>query len=105
VGTVACTGTIATISARVCNRGTLPMVSGTEVAFFEGGLTGPELCRATIPLALTVGECMVVSCEADLGGQTIDVFVMVDPDGATAECYEANNGALYQGVACGNIPY
>jgi hypothetical protein len=105
VGTVACTGTVATISARVCNRGTLPMVSGTEVAFYEGGLTGPELCRATIPLALTVGECMVVSCEADLQGQTIDVFVMVDPDNTTSECYEANNGALYQGVACGNIPF
>lgn len=105
VGTVACVGTVATISARVCNRGTLPMVGGTEVAFYEGGLTGPELCRATIPLALTVGECLVVSCEADLGGQTIDVFVMVDPDGVTSECYEANNGALYQGVACGNIPF
>lgn len=105
VGTVDCIGTVATISARVCNRGTLPMVSGTEVAFYEGGLTGPELCRAVIPLALTVGECMVVSCEADLQGQTIDVFVMVDPDGATTECHEANNGALYQGVACGNIPF
>lgn len=105
VGTVACVGTVATISARVCNRGTLPMVNGTEVAFYEDGLTGPELCRATIPIALGVGECLVVSCDADLGGQMIDVFVMVDPDGTTIECYEANNGALYQGVACGNIPF
>jgi len=105
VGTVMCVGTVATIDARVCNRGTLPMVGGTEVAFYNGSLTGPELCRATIPLALGVGECMVVSCDADLGGQTIDVFVMVDPDGLTTECYEANNAALYQGVACGNIPY
>ncbi len=105
VGTVDCTGTVATISARVCNRGTLPMVGGTEVAFYEDGLTGPELCRATIPVALTVGECLVVGCEADLEGRVIDVFVMVDPDGITTECYEANNGALYQGVACGNIPF
>ncbi len=105
VGAVDCVGTVATISARVCNRGTLPMVGGTEVAFYRDDLTGPELCRATIPLALGVGECMVVSCEADLEGQTVDVFVMVDPDSATLECHEANNGALYRGVACGYIPF
>jgi hypothetical protein len=105
VSQVDCTGTVATIPARVCNRGTLPMVGGTEVAFYEDAMTGPELCRATIPIALQVGECLEVSCEADLQGQTIDVFVMVDPDGATAECWESNNGALYQNVACGTIPY
>ena len=49
VGAVQCVGSLATIEARVCNRGTLPMVSGTEVAFYEGTETGPELCRAQIP--------------------------------------------------------
>ncbi|MFO0564682.1 MAG: hypothetical protein U0263_03415 [Polyangiaceae bacterium] len=55
------------------------MVSGTEVAFFETDATGKELCTAPIPVALGVGECMVVSCQADLGGKTVDVFVKVDP--------------------------
>ena len=83
---------------------TFVVVSGTVVAFYEGSLTGPELCRAQIPQALGVGDCMVVSCEADLEGQNISVFVQVDPDGATTECHENNNGALYNNVGCGNIP-
>lgn len=105
VGAVECEGTVATISARVCNRGTLPMVSGTEVAFYHDDLSGTELCRTSILIALSVGECTEVSCEADLEGQTIDVFVMVDPDSETTECYERNNGALYRGVSCGAVPY
>ena len=104
VGAVKCAGTLATIEARVCNRGTLPMVSGTEVTFLEGLAAGPELCTAQIPVALGVGECLVVSCEADLGGKTIDVYVKVDPKGQSAECWEENNTALYHGVACGLIP-
>lgn len=105
VGQVACVGTVATIPARVCNRGTLPMVGGTVVAFYEDDQAGAELCRATIPIALDVGECLEVSCEADLEGQTVDVFVRVDPDEATPECHEANNAALYRNVGCGQIPY
>lgn len=104
VGAVACQGTVATIEARICNRGTLPMVSGTDVSFLEGDEMGPELCHAPIPKALEVGECFVVSCQADLGGQTIDVFIKVDPQGLSEECWELNNTALYKGVACGQVP-
>jgi hypothetical protein len=104
VGVVQCVGGIATIEARVCNRGTLPMVSGTEVSFLEGSETGPLLCTAPIPKALQVAECLVVSCQADLAGKTIDVFVKVDPQGLSAECWEQNNTALYKGVACGQVP-
>ncbi|MFT3764743.1 MAG: VCBS repeat-containing protein [Minicystis sp.] len=104
VGAVKCQGTLATIEARVCNRGTLPMVSGTEVSFLEGTETGPVLCTAPIPKALQVSECIVVSCQADIGGKTIDVFVKVDPQGLSEECWEQNNTALYKGVACGQIP-
>ena len=105
VGAVKCNGSVATIEARVCNRGTLPMVSGTEVAFYENTDGGPLLCTAPIPVALGVSECMVVSCDADLGGKTIDVFVKVDPQGLSAECHENNNAALYKGVACGLVPH
>jgi hypothetical protein len=105
VGTVMCDGTIATIQARVCNRGTLPMVSGTEVTFYDGSPQGPELCTAPIPKALDVSECTIVSCQADLMGKKLDIYVLVDPKGKTKECHEKNNAALYQGVECGAVPH
>lgn len=104
VGAVKCDGTLATIEARVCNRGTLPMVSGTEVSFFRDNENGSVLCTAPIPQALKVGECTIVSCQADLKGDTVDVFVKVDPQSLSKECHENNNAALYRGVACGAVP-
>jgi hypothetical protein len=104
VGAVKCDGTLATVEARVCNRGTLPMVSGTEVSFFKDSETGTLLCTAPIPQALKVGECTIVSCQADLKGDTVDVFVKVDPQGLSKECHENNNAAIYRGVACGAVP-
>jgi hypothetical protein len=104
VGAVKCDGSVATIEARVCNRGALPMVSGTEVSFFESTEAGSLLCTAQIPIALQVAECTVVSCQADLGGKTVDVFVKVDPQSLVPECYENNNAALYKGVGCGLVP-
>jgi hypothetical protein len=108
VGVVQCKGTVATIEGRVCNRGTLPMVSGTEVSFYEAGddgaAQGALLCTAPIPIALQVGECMVVSCEADIGNAVIDVYVQVDPQSLSEECYEQNNFALYKNVGCGKQP-
>ena len=104
-GVVVCQGTVAKIPARVCNRGTLPMVGGTVVGFYEGSETGPLLCSTPIPKALNVSECFVVTCEADLKGKTVDVYVKVDPNGETKECWENNNGAHYAGVACGAIPH
>jgi hypothetical protein len=47
---------------------------------------------------------MVVSCQADIAGKTIDVFVKVDPMGLSSECWEQNNSAIYHGVACGQVP-
>ncbi len=104
VGAVKCNGTVATIEARVCNRGTLPMVSGTEVSFYDGTLQGPLLCTAQIPIALGVAECTIVNCQADLGGKKVDIYVRVDPQAQTKECHEVNNDALYRGVECGAIP-
>ena len=104
VGAVKCSGTVATIEAKVCNRGTLPMVSGTEVTFYDGSAQGMELCTAQIPVVLGVSECTIVHCDADLGGKKLDVFVLVDPKSQTLECHEKNNAALYSGVACGQVP-
>ena len=104
VGVVDCKGSVATIEARVCNRGTLPMVSGTEVSFYEGSVTGSLLCMVFIFVVLAVGECMVVSCDADLGGKVVDVYVKVDPQSQSKECFESNNFALYKNVGCGKQP-
>ncbi|MBM4374498.1 MAG: hypothetical protein FJ095_05385 [Deltaproteobacteria bacterium] len=104
VGVVDCSTGTAYVEARVCNRGTLPMVSGTEVGFYEGAQNGPELCRATIPFALQAAECLVVGCNATIGDKIIDVLVLVDPDSLTEECHEQNNGALYSNVGCGQKP-
>lgn len=104
VGTVKCKGTVATIEGRVCNRGTLPMVSGTAVDFHDGSETGALLCATPIPQALQVGECAIVSCEADLRGRVTDVFVKVDPEEQARECHEKNNVAIYRGVGCDRQP-
>ena len=101
---VQCVGSVATLEAEICNRGTLPMAVGTEVAFREGMETGPELCRVPMPTVLGVGQCDKVSCMADLMGQILDVYVTVDPDGAAEECYEGNNVTLFGSLECGKIP-
>jgi hypothetical protein len=101
---VQCTGTVAKLEAKICNRGTLPMASGTEVAFLEGSVSGAELCRVPLPTILGVGECDTLSCEADIGGQVIDVYVIVDPDGDQDECWEGNNVTLFGSLECGKVP-
>ncbi len=101
---VQCEGTVATLEAVVCNRGTLPMASGTEVAFREGAAEGPELCWVAFAQFLDVGQCQPVSCEADLGGETIEVYVVIDPDAALDECHEGNNVGHFANFRCGAIP-
>ena len=56
-------------------------------------------------LLLAAPSLALAQSTGKLAGQIIDVFVEVDPDAETAECHENNNGALYQNVGCGNIPY
>jgi hypothetical protein len=106
VGRVECDGTLANVQARICNRGTLPMVRGTEIAIYEGTQAdaAKELCRVPVPVSLHEAECYPVSCQIDLEERTIDIAVLVDPDDATEECWEGNNFTVYRGVACDQIP-
>ncbi len=97
---VLCMGTSATLPAQVCNRGTLPLAAGTEIAFRVGAVDGAELCRAPVPVALTVGMCSQVTCTGDLPSDAVDLYVIVDPDGATPECWENNNVAVLRDVMC-----
>jgi len=88
------------LEARICNRGLLPMGPGMVVAFADGAIDGPELCRAEHPAALPIGTCAEVACTAELGGDDVDVFVVIDPDDAIEECWEGNNFAFFGQVRC-----
>jgi hypothetical protein len=93
-------GMVATLPAQICNRGTLPLAAGTEIAFRVGAEDGAELCRAPVPTALTVGMCTEVTCTGTLPADSVDLYVVVDPDGEEEECWEGNNFAVLRDVRC-----
>jgi hypothetical protein len=96
-------GMVATLPAQICNRGTLPLAAGTEIAFRVDATDGPELCRAPVPVALTVGECTEVTCTGTLPMNDVDLYVVVDPDGLEPECWEGNNFAVLTDVRCSTV--
>jgi hypothetical protein len=94
----------ATLRARVCNRGALPMAAGFEVSFRAGAIDGAELCRASSPTFLGVGECDEIECLATIPhDEAIEVYVVTDPDGTSPECHEMNNWGLQPNVACSTV--
>jgi hypothetical protein len=79
------------LSARVCNRGTLPVAAGVAVAFT---VEGTEVCRANTAETLEPGRCTMVSCTWE--GVPLEMLhavrAAVDPDpGTIDECHEDNN--------------
>jgi len=96
-------GMVATLPAQICNRGTLPLAAGTEIAFRVGAADGTELCRAPVADALTVGMCAEVTCTGTLPMDSVDLYVVVDPDGLEEECWEGNNFAILRDVRCMSI--
>ncbi|MEC7522653.1 MAG: VCBS repeat-containing protein [Myxococcota bacterium] len=94
---------LATLPAQICNRGTLPLAAGTEIAFRLGAPDGPELCRTPVPVALTVGMCTEVTCTGTLPEEAVDLFVEVDPEGLEEECWEGNNFAILRDVSCATV--
>jgi hypothetical protein len=94
----------ATLRARVCNRGALPMAAGFVVEFRDGAPDGPALCRVESETFLAVGACEETSCLATLpADRAIDVYVVADPDATSAECWEMNNYGLQPNVACESV--
>ena len=94
----------ATLRARVCNRGALPMAAGFVVEFRAEARDGVPLCRASSAVFLGVGECAETSCVAVLPtDRAIDVHVVADPDATSTECLEGNNYSLQPNVACDTI--
>jgi len=90
----------ATLPVQICNRGTLPLAAGTEIAFRVGAPDGAELCRAPVPVALTVGMCTEVTCTGTLPSEMEDLFVVVDPNELEEECWEGNNVSILRDVRC-----
>jgi len=94
----------ATLRARVCNRGALPMAAGFIVEFRAETRDGAPLCRASSTVFLGVGDCAETSCSAVLPlDRAIDVHVVADPDTTSEECFEGNNYGLQPNVACDTI--
>jgi hypothetical protein len=85
-----------TLSAAVCNRGSLPVSPGVDVAFHTDSPTGQVVCSATTAQPLGPGECEVVECvwSGILIDHAYEVHALVDDDeSGIAECHEDNNAA------------
>ncbi|HJL19424.1 MAG TPA: VCBS repeat-containing protein [Sandaracinaceae bacterium LLY-WYZ-13_1] len=95
-----CRDGMATVNARVCNRGRLPLGGGLEVALTEGAVDGPELCRTTIAAPIDTGECVEISCTATAPDEAVDLYVVPDPDDVVDECHESNSWGRLENVAC-----
>ncbi len=95
-----CDRGVATLSASICNRGTLPIGVGAPVRFHAGSATGSVLCETSISATVGVGACIEVSCTAPVSSDPTDVYVVADPEGTTEECLEGNNIGVLRGVRC-----
>jgi hypothetical protein len=95
-----CRDGMATVSARVCNRGRLPLGGGLVVALREGAIDGPEFCRTTIAAPIGTGECVEISCTTTAPEEAVDIYVVPDPDDVIDECHEANSWGMLAGVVC-----
>ena len=59
----------------ICNRGTAPLAAGVPVGFY---VSGKEVCTATTPSALAIGQCVDVSCTWSSPPLTMATEVNVD---------------------------
>ncbi len=97
---LACLDGMATVRARVCNRGRLPLGGGLVVALREGALDGPEFCRTTIAAPIGTGECVEISCTTTAPEEAVDIYVVPDPDDLIDECHETNSWGMLENVVC-----
>jgi hypothetical protein len=95
-----CRDDVATVRARVCNRGRLPLGGGLVVALRIGAVDGPELCRTTIAAPISTGECVEITCTATAPDMPVDIYVVPDPDDVIDECHEENSWGRLDNVAC-----
>jgi hypothetical protein len=51
---------------------------------------GELVCATATDVLLDIGECTLVTCDAEIP-VGVDVWVVVDPEGAIADCHSNNN--------------
>jgi hypothetical protein len=93
-----CDGAEPALNARVCNRGTLPVPDGLDIAFKDGK---KELCLEHTSAILPPGECVIVTCA--MGGADLkspSVGLLADPDNTQHECFEKNNASRATPITC-----
>ena len=98
----------ATLQTRVCNRGTEPVGDGISVGFYDGdpAAGGTRICGAATAGVLVPGDCEAVECTWTAPPTTepgIELWIVPDDDGATGECHEGNNAAVFMDVRCSII--
>ncbi|MBO6938234.1 MAG: hypothetical protein JJ863_24915 [Deltaproteobacteria bacterium] len=95
-----CDGDEATVSARICNRGRLPLGGGIDVSLRVEAIDGEELCRTRVEAPIGVGECQEISCTATAPSEAVDVYVVPDPDGLIEDCHPGNGWGVLENVEC-----
>ncbi len=95
-----CRDGMATVRARVCNRGRLPLGGGIDVALREGSVDGPEFCRTRIEAPIDVGTCQEVTCTTTAPEMAVDIYVVPDPDGLIEDCHPENGWGVLRNVEC-----
>jgi hypothetical protein len=84
------------LDAEICNRGTNPVQDGVAVRFLQTETVDQPVeqatlvCEAATTKLLLPGECEIVSCMGEIGGEG-NVYVDVDPEDKIADCHPANN--------------
>jgi hypothetical protein len=76
------------LKAKLCNRGTLPVPAGVEVAFLDDDR---ELCLERTEAPLGSGECTVLSCALNQSVSAPSFTLLADPENTQLECHDENN--------------
>jgi hypothetical protein len=97
---------VATITASLCNRGTLDVPASTVnlQMMLPGNAT--TLCTKGNTGVLRSGGCESISCEVSVPDTLpgLDIMVLADSTNAVAECVEGrNNITMIRGVVCNRI--
>jgi hypothetical protein len=89
----------ATLSAEVCNRGAAGTDAGVLVSFWDMSDGDLLLCEAVTDVFLDVGQCVPVSCQAEISvGNTIRASV--NGNETVGECRPDNNDSLPLSAVC-----
>ncbi|MBI5481985.1 MAG: VCBS repeat-containing protein [Deltaproteobacteria bacterium] len=98
----------ATLSAEVCNRGTLA-ASPVWLSFIETEPVPQVLCSIQATAPLSPGACVSLTCEWDQPPVNVAISITARADdtgtgaGALVECIEGNNLDFIEGMMCGHL--